>query len=314
MLLYWNIGKTITQEVLNNEKAEYGESVIKSLTKRLTTKYGSGFSKPNIYRMISFSNKFIDYQKVSTLSRKLSWSHFVELLQFEEDNKLLFYTTMASYETWSVRILRERISSALYERTLLAKKPSEVLKLDLENFESNNQITPELFLRNPYNLSFLDLDETYSEQDLENALIRKLEKFILELGIDFAFLARQKRIIIGGEDYYIDLLFYHRFLKRMIVIELKLDKFKAEYKGQMELYLKYLNKYEKQVNEESPIGIILCASKNKIITELLDLEKDNIHVAEYITKQIPKKMLEEELIRELEISKQLSELENKEKT
>ena len=303
VILYWNIGKMIDNEVLKNKKAEYGNSVVKNLAKRLTVKYGAGFSRPNIYRMISLSNRFENYEKISTLSRKLSWSHFIELLQFTDDNKLLFYTTMAAHETWSVRMLRERISSALYERTLIAKKTNEAIRSDLEDLNSKGKASPELFLRDPYNLAFLNLEKICSEQVFEDSLIKRLEKFILELGTDFAFLARQKRIIIGGVDYYIDLLFYHRALKRMVAIELKLDRFKSDYKGQLELYLKYLNKYEKQPGEKSPIGIILCASKNKVVTELLDINKDNIHIAEYITKHIPRKLLEEKLIKEIAKSK-----------
>lgn len=218
---------------------------------------------------------------------------------------------MSSHETWSVRTLRNRISSALYERTMITRKSNEVIKKDLELLDSKGKMSADLFLRDPYMLDFLNLDTVYSEHDLERIIIKKIEKFILEMGNDFAFLARQKRIILGGEDFYIDLLFFHRTLKRMVAIELKLDKFRPEYKGQLELYLKYLDKFEKQEGEEAPIGIILCASKNKIVTELLDIEKDKIHIAEYITKHIPRKLLEDELLREIEMAKEFLKAEEK---
>ena len=212
--------------------------------------------------MIKFYEYFDNFEKISTLSRKLSWSHFVELLQIPDKLKRDFYATMCSNEYWSVRTLRERVASALFERTAISKKPEETIINDLQLLNNENKMTTNLFFRDPYILDFLDLKDTYSEKDLENAIISELEKFILEMGNDFAFLARQKRITIDGEDYYIDLLFYHRKMKRLVVIELKLDKFRPEYKGQVELYLKWLDKYEKAEGEESPIAIILCATKS----------------------------------------------------
>ncbi len=164
--------------------------------------------------MLKFYEYFTDFEKFSTLSRKLSWSHFVELLQVQDKIKREFYATMCSNEYWSVRTLRERIGSALFERTAISKKPEETIINDLQLLSSENEMTTNLFFRDPYILDFLDLKDTYSEKDLENAIISELEKFILEMGNDFAFLARQKRITIDGEDYYIDLLFYHRKMIR----------------------------------------------------------------------------------------------------
>ncbi len=164
-------------------------------------------------------------------------------------------------------------------------------------------MTTNLFFRDPYVLDFLELKDTYSEKDLENAIINELEKFILEMGNDFAFLGRQKRITIDGEDYYIDLLFYHRKMKRLVVIELKLDKFRPEYKGQVELYLKWLNKYERADGEETPIAIILCADKSYMVAQLLELDNSGIHVAQYLTEYIPKEMLEQKLIDSIEKAK-----------
>lgn len=311
-ILYWNIGKYITEKVLNNQKAEYGKAIIIELSKKLTIKYGRGYSKANLFRMLKSYEYFTDFQKFSTLSRKLSWSHFVELLYIQDKLKREFYVTMCLNETWSVRILRERINSALFERTSISKKPEQTIINDLQLLKNENKMTTNLFFRDPYILDFLDLKDTYSEKDFENAIISELERFIIEMGNDFAFLGRQKRITIDGEDYYIDLLFYHRKMKRLVIIELKLDKFRPEYKGQVELYLKWLNKYERAEGEESPIAIILCANKSDMMTQLLELDSSGIHVAQYLTKYVPKELLEEKFLSSIKNAKiQLEQRNNK---
>lgn len=309
--LYWNIGKAITENVLKNQKAEYGKSVIKKLSKKLVIEYGRGYSERNIFRMLKFYDYFQDFEILSTLSAKLSWSHFVELLQISDDLKRDFYATMCANEFWTVRTLRERIGSALFERTAISKKPEQTIINDLQLLNKENKMTTNLFFRDPYILDFLDLKDTYSEKDLENAILGELERFILEMGNDFAFLARQKRITIDGEDYYIDLLFYHRKMKRLVVIELKLDKFRPEHKGQVELYLKWLDKYEKAEGEESPIAIILCATKNDMMAELLELDNSGIHIAQYLTEYVPKEILQQKFIDSIEKAKiQLEQREN----
>ena len=302
-LLYWNIGKDITDNILNNQKAEYGKAVIKKLSQKLTIEYGRGYSRANLFRMLKFYEYFTDFEKFSTLSRKLSWSHFVELLQVQDKIKREFYATMCANEYWSVRTLRERIGSALFERTTISKKPEETIINDLQLLSSENKMTTNLFFRDPYILDFLDLKDTYSEKDLENAIISELEKFILEMGNDFAFLTRQKRITIDGEDYYIDLLFYHRKMRRLVVIELKLDKFRPEHKGQVELYLKWLDKYERAEGEESPIAIILCATKSDMMAQLLELDNSGIHVAQYLTEYVPKEIIEKKFLDSIEKAK-----------
>jgi len=302
-ILYWNIGKDITENILNYEKAEYGKSIINRLSQKLTIEYGRGYSRANIFKMIKLYEYFSDSEIFSTLSRKLSWSHFIELLQIKDNIKRDFYTAMCTNENWSVRTLRGRINSALFERTAISKKPEETIINDLKLLSKENKMTTDLFFRDPYILDFLDLKDTYSEKDLEKAIINELEKFILEMGHDFAFLAKQKRITIDAEDYYIDLLFYHRKMKRLVVIELKLEKFKAEHKGQVELYLKWLNKYERAEGENPPIAIILCASKSDKMSELLELDKSGIHVAQYLTKYVPKEILEQKFIDSIERAK-----------
>lgn len=295
-ILYWNIGRYITKNVLYNEKPEYGKAVIESLSKKLVQKYGRGYSVRSIRKMLKFYKYFNDIAIWPTLSTKLSWSHFVELLQIENKIKREFYCTMCMNENWSVRTLRERISSALFERTAISKKPEQTIINELQLLSNENKMTPDLFFRDPYVLDFLELKDTYNEKDLENAIIRELERFILEMGNDFAFLSRQKRITIDGEDFYIDLLFYHRKMKRLVVIELKLEKFKPEHKGQVELYLKWLDKYEKAEGEEPPIAIILCATKSDTVAELLELNSSGIHVAQYFTNYVQKDLLEEKFL------------------
>jgi predicted nuclease of restriction endonuclease-like (RecB) superfamily len=242
--------------------------------------------------MISFYETFNDFEIVQTLSAQLTWSHIKELILVEDNLKREFYITMCSTERWSVRTLRERISSMMYERTAISKKPEETIANDLKLLREENKMTSDLFFKDPYVLDFLGLQDTYSEKDLENAILTELEKFILEMGTDFAFLGRQKRITIDDEDYYIDLLFYHRKMRRLVAIELKLDKFKPEHKGQIELYLRWLNKYERNEGEEAPIGLVLCAKKSQETVELLELDKSGIHVAQYITELPPKEVFE----------------------
>lgn len=312
-LLYWNIGKYITENVLNNQKAEYGKLIISELSRKLVKKYGKGYSYSNLYRMLQLNGYFSNYEIFATLSQKLSWSHFIEIIKCDTEVKREFYTTMCINEFWSVRTLRERINSALFERTAISKKPEQTIINDLQLLNKENKMTTDLFFRDPYILDFLDLKDTYNEKDLEKAITRELERFILEMGNDFAFLARQKRITIDGEDYYIDLLFYHRKMKRLVVIELKLDKFRPEYKGQVELYLKWLDKYEKAEGEESPVAIILCATKSDMMAELLELDSSGIHVAQYLTEYLPKEVLEEKIINSIEKAKiQLEQRDNKE--
>ena len=261
--------------------------------------------------MLRFYEYFPDFNILSTLSTKLSWSHFSELLQIEDKIKREFYYTMCINENWSVRTLRERISSALFERTAISKKPEQTIINDLQLLSNENKMTPDLFFRDPYILDFLNLKDTYNEKDLENAIISELEKFILEMGNDFAFLSRQKRITIDGEDYYIDLLFYHRKMKRLVVIELKLEKFKPEHKGQVELYLKWLDKYERAEGEESPIAIILCATKSNTMAELLELNNSGIHVAQYLTNYVSKELIEEKFLASIKNAKIQLEQRNK---
>jgi len=290
-LLNWNIGRLIFLKVLEEEKAAYGQQIIATLSQLLMQEFGKGFTISGLSRLLNFYKLFSKNEIVATLSQQLSWSHFVVLIAIKHDLQREFYTQLSIKEHWSVRTLRDRVDSMLYERTALSTKPKKLIKQELVKLKIEGLTTPDLVFRDPYILDFLGLKDTYSENDFETAILRELQLFIVELGSDFAFIARQKRIIIDNEDHKIDLLFYHRNLKRLVAIDLKLGKFKAAYKGQMELYLKWLEKHERRKDEESPVGLILCSEKQHEQIELLELNKGNIKVAEYFTQFPSKKLL-----------------------
>ncbi|MEW6615819.1 MAG: PDDEXK nuclease domain-containing protein [Thermodesulfobacteriota bacterium] len=302
--LYWQIGKRVNEEILHYKRAEYGKQIIATLSRQLEMEYGTAFSEKNLRRMMQFAEVFQDEQIVVSLIRELSWTHILAIIPIEDSLKRDFYIQMCKLEKWSVRTFRERIQSMLYERTAISKKPEETIKNDLALLQNQQKLSPDLIFRDPYLLDFLGLKDTYSERDLETSILAELQHFIIEIGNDFAFLARQKRITIDTRDYYIDLLFYHRRLKCLVAIDLKIGEFEAAYKGQMELYLRYLEKYEQVDGEHTPIGLILCTGKNEEHIELLRLDKSNIRVADYLTILPPKKLLQEKLHKAVEIARQ----------
>lgn len=303
-MLYWQIGQRIRSEVLQGERAEYGEQIVATLAKQLEADYGRGFSSKNLRHMLRFAEAYPDAQIVSTLSRQLAWSHFLELIYLKDPLQRDFYTQMCSQERWSVRRLRERKDTQLFERTALSRQPEELLATELASLRQNGEITPALVLKDPYVLDFLGLHDRYLERDLEDAILRELELFLLELGAGFTFVARQKRIQIDNDDFYIDLLFYNRRLKRLVAIDLKLGDFKAGDKGQMELYLRWLAKNEQEPGEAPPLGIILCSGKKQEQIELLELDASGIHVAEYLTQLPSKELLQQKLHDAIERSRQ----------
>lgn len=307
-LLYWHIGDRIRREVLHEERAEYGKSIVTSLSEQLMLEYGNGFNNTNLHRMVKFSEIFPDKQIVASLTQQLSWTHFVMLIPIQDNLKRDFYAELCRIEKWNVRTLRKKIDSMLYERTAISKKPELVAQAELEMLRKEDHLTPNLVFRDPYILEFLNLNDRYLEKDLEDAIMRELEQFLLELGTGFSFLARQKRITIDDENFHIDLLFFHRDLKRLVAIELKLGDFKPEHKGQMELYLRWLDKYERRPGEEPPLGLILCAGKKKERIELLELDRAGIHVAEYLTVLPSKEVLREKLHKAIEHARQKFEL------
>jgi predicted nuclease of restriction endonuclease-like (RecB) superfamily len=306
--LYWRIGKRIQQEILGSERAAYGEKIVATLSRQLVTEFGRGFADKNLRRMMQFAEAFPDEAIVATLSRQLSWSHLKELLPLARPYQREFYAEMCRIEGWSVRTLRERIDSMLYERTALSKQPDALIQKELALLRNRSEVTPALVLKDPYVLDFLGLSDRFLERDLEEAILRELETFLLELGAGFSFVARQKRIQLDGDDFYIDLLFYNRKLKRLVVVELKQGSFKPEYKGQMELYLRWLAKHETEPGEETPLGIILCAGKNTEQIELLELGTSGIHVAEYLTVLPPPEILRQKLHQSIETARNRLEL------
>jgi len=293
-LLYWNIGKQINDEILKNNRADYGKEIVQTLSEQLTKEYGKGYTKRNLDNMIKFNKIFDDIQIVHSLSAQLTWTHFKTIIYIEDKLKRDFYIGMIKLDRWSTRTLQERIDSQLYERTALSKKPDELIEYEIKQLNKGD-VSQNIVLKDPYILDFLELNDRYLEKDLEDAILRDLEQFILELGSGFSFIARQKIIQIDNEDFKIDLLFYNRKLKRLVALELKLGKFKASYKGQMELYLRWLEKYEKEEDENSPLGIILCSDKKSEQVKLLELDKSNIHVAQYLTVLPEVKVLQNKL-------------------
>jgi predicted nuclease of restriction endonuclease-like (RecB) superfamily len=287
-LLFWQVGNHINNFILNNQRAEYGKTIVPTLSAQLEILYGKNFTEKNVRRMLKFSQLFSDIGIVAPLARQLSWSHFIELFPLKNPDARLFYAQTFSETGQGIRELRKQINDKVFERTSIANTQISEQSLDYANV-----------FKDPYFLDFLELKDGYLENDLESAILKELESFILELGKGFAFIERQKRMIIDGEDFYLDLLFYHRKLKRLVAVELKIGKFHAKHKGQMELYLKWLNRYERQEGEESPIGLILCAEASKEQVELLEMDKDGIMVAEYWTELPPKKELEHRLHRAL---------------
>ncbi|MGL5488997.1 MAG: PDDEXK nuclease domain-containing protein [Shewanella sp.] len=282
-LLYWHIGQRINQAVLGGERADYGKQIVTNLAKQLTAQFGRGWSAQQLRHCMKFAECYTDEPIVSALRRQLSWTHIKTLIYIDDPLKRDFYSQMAICEHWSTRTLDERIGAMLFERTAISKQPDETIRAELAALREQGQFNEQLLLKDPYLLDFLDLNDRYLEKDLEDAILRDIEQFLLEMGAGFTFIARQKRIQIDEDDFYIDLLFYNRKLKRLVAIDLKTEKFKHAHKSQMELYLRWLAKYEQEADEQPPIGIILCSSKKQEQIELLELDKSGIHVAEYLT-------------------------------
>ena len=293
-MLYWQVGSRIRREVLQFERAEYGKKIVAAVARQLALEYGKGFSEKSLRRMIQFSELFPDRQIVAALLRQLTWTHFTILIPIKDAIKRDFYGEMCRIERWNYRTLKNKIDSMLFERTALSKKPESVIQHEIGLLRKEDRLTPDLVFRDPYVLEFLNLNDHYFEKDIEDAIMREMEQFLLEFGVGFSFLARQKRIVVDNIDFHLDLLF-HRRLRRLVAIELKIGDFKPEYKGQMELYLRWLDKHERQPNEESPIGLILCTGKNHECIELLELDKVGIHVAEYLTALPSKEVLRQKL-------------------
>jgi predicted nuclease of restriction endonuclease-like (RecB) superfamily len=300
-MMYWHIGERINREVLGNQRAEYGKQIVSAVSTQLQAEFGKkGFEPRSIWRMMQFAQDFPDIKIVSAVSTQITWSHVVEILPLKDALQREFYLTLAASERWSIRQLRKEIDGMLFERTAIATKPDELIKKELSTLRDNDVMSPDLVFKSPYFLEFTGLKGMYSERSLEDSLVAHLEQFIIELGNGFTFVARQKRMIIDGEDFYLDLLFYHRRLHRLIAIDLKKGRFKAQYKGQMELYLRWLEKYEMEPGEESPLGLLLCTEGGEEQIELLQLDKSGIKVAQYLTELPPREVLIHQIQKSLE--------------
>ena len=291
----WQIGNRIRKDILREKRAEYGEQILSTLSKELEAEFGRGFGRRNLFNMVRFAEVFPDIKIVQSLIAQLGWTHFLHIIRLDDPLKRDFYAEMCRIERWSTRMLEKKIGGMLFERTALSRKPEKLAAMELKKLREEDKLTPDLVFRDPYLLGFLGLKDSYVEKDLEAAILRDMESFILELGVGFAFLERQKRMTVDGVDHYLDLLFYHRHLRRLVAIDLKLEEFKPGDKGQMELYLKWLDRYERKAGEEQPIGLILCAGKLQETIELLDLEQSGIRVSSYWTDVLPKKELERKL-------------------
>lgn len=302
-LLHYRIGQKINQEILQDGRAEYGKQVLRELSAKLVVDYGEGWSSKHLRHCAKFAAIFSDESIVSALRRQFSWTHLKTLMYIENSLKREFYIEMCKIERWSSRQLQERIQSMLYERTAISKKPEDVITNDLQKLKTEQKLNPDLVFKDPYFLDFLGLKDAYSEKDLEASIIVELQRFIIEMGSDFAFMARQKRITIDHRDYFIDLLFYHRRLKCLVVVDLKMGEFEAGFKGQMELYLRFLEKYEKIEGENDPIGLILCSGKSSEHIELMQLDRSNIRVADYLTALPSQEVLQEKLHKAVEIAR-----------
>lgn len=289
--LYWTVGERLHRETLGQQRAGYGDKLMQRLGEQLTQEFGKGFEFRNLRRMVQFAQAFPRDQIDASVMRQLSWTHFLQLLPLKNREARDFYIHQTATERWSVRELRQQIERKAFERTAIASTQAAPLVAS----ETGAAVLPATVFKDPYFLDFLGLRAEHDEADLEAAILRQLEAFILELGGGFAFVERQKRMVIDGEDFYLDLLFFHRRLRRLVAIELKLGRFKAAHKGQLELYLKWLDRHERQPGEEAPIGLILCAESSREQVELLQMHKDGITVAEYWTELPPKADLERQL-------------------
>lgn len=305
-MTYWKIGKYIAGELDAIGEEKYGSKIVATLSHQLSERYGKGYTRTAIIRMVKVAREYPDEQIAATLSHQLTWSHFVVLIAISDPTKRLFYQQMSILYHWSVRQLRDQEDKMVYERSLIAAKPEDE-QVKVLTTVADGDITPDVILKSSYVVDFLGLKRGFSEEELEDAVVEQLEKFIMELGQDFAFLERQKKIPVDSIDYKLDLLFYHRRLHRLLAIDLKLGKFKPEYKGQMELYLKYLKKYEMQPGEEEPIGLLLCSEGNTEHIELLMLDEQNIKVAQYLTVLPEKQWFIDKMNRSIAIARELQD-------
>lgn len=306
VMLYWTVGTRIKTDILKNKRATYGEELVKKAALFLTSEFGCGWGVQTVRHCVRAAYTFHKKEIVYALRTQLSWTHLRSLMAMDDNLKRQFYLEMSAHEHWSTRELDEKIDGMLYERTAISRKPEKLIMKELAKAHVEGELTPDLVFRSSYFLTLSGLRDDYTETDLEDAVLREIEANLQELGHDFAFMGRQRRITIDQTDYKMDLLFYHRSLRRIIVVDLKLGKFKPEYEGQMKLYLRFLNKNERKSWEEPPMGLILCSEGNTEHVEYLmldDAEKD-IRVAQYFAGLPSKAVLKRKLQRAIAIAQE----------
>ena len=284
VMMFWEIGRHANEDILQNKRADYGKQIVVTLSRQLTEKYGRTYETRNLRRMMQFNEQFPDFEIVSSATTQLTWTHIVELLPLKSHEAKLFYMNEVAKGLLTVKQLRGLVSRKAFER-------KEIADTQLTSASS----IPFGAFKDPYLFDTLGIKDEFLEADLEETILRELEKFILEFGVGFTFVERRKRMILDGHDRYLDLLFFNRELKRLVAIELKIGRFRAEHKGQMSLYLAWLDKYERKDWEESPIGLILCSESGRDELELLKLDRDGILVAEYWTALPPKAEFEQKI-------------------
>ena len=310
-LMNWHVGKRIKEDVLYNQRAEYGKQILKNLSVKLTERYGTGWGTEKLKHCVRSAYLFSEDDIMYAARTQLTWTHLRSLMSLKDSLERQFYMEMCRIEHWDTRTLDEKIDSQLYQRTAISQRPEEVIRRELKELREEDTLNPDIVFRSTYFLDMLGLPDVFSEKDLENSILNQLLEFIKELGSDFTFVDRQKRITVDSEDYFIDLLFFHRGLRRLVAIDLKLGKFKPAYEGQMRLYLRYLNKNDRKPWEEEPIGLILCSEGNTehIQYFMLDDESD-IRVAQYYTELPSKELLADRLQRAIAIARE-HQIENK---
>ena len=288
---YWNIGRVIVEDELKNNRGEYGKKQLLAISKNLTNKFGKGFSQSNLYNMKMFYTKYPIFQSVTG---KLSWTHYCELLYISDDDKRSFYEKEAINANWSVRELKRQISSSLFERLLLSNGETNKKKVLELALKGNEIAKPEDIVKDPYVFEFLGLPENkpMMESDLEEALVRQIEKFLLELGKGFMFVGTQQRVTFGNTHYYVDMVFYNKILRSYVLIELKTIKLMPEAVGQLNMYLNYYTAEINDENDNPPIGLILCTDKGNVDMQYaLGGLSNNIFASKYVTYMPDKEQL-----------------------
>jgi predicted nuclease of restriction endonuclease-like (RecB) superfamily len=286
VMLYWSVGKRVHEEVLGGERAAYGQQVVTRLAERLSTRYGRGWSKQNLLRMLQFATDYPDRSIVSPLARQLTWTNITELLTLSDQRKRDFYLVFCMHERWSKRTLRAKIAGKLYERTLAARGSADGVAAELAALATSGSVEPSLAFRDPYVLDFLGLPLEHSEADLERAILDEMQRFLLELGVGFAFVERQKRMTVDGRDYRLDLLLYHITMRCYVALELKTRPLEPGDYGQMMLYLRWLDACQRHPGDSAPIGLILCTQKGPEQVALLGLDSGEVRAAQYVTDEV----------------------------